>query len=42
MPMTFDQPDNADRLYRLGVGRLLSPSSFTGPRVAKELDTLLG
>ena len=42
MPMTFDQPDNADRLYRLRVGRLLSPSSFTGPRVAKELEILLG
>ena len=43
MPMAFDQPDNADRLYRLGIGRSLwPPSSFTGRRVANKLNTLLG
>lgn len=42
MPMTFDQPDNAVRLARLGVGRTLRPARFTGPAVARELDALLG
>jgi UDP:flavonoid glycosyltransferase YjiC (YdhE family) len=40
MPMTFDQPDNAARIQRLGVGRSLPPSSFTGTRVARELEHL--
>ena len=42
MPMAFDQPDNALRLARLGVGRYLRPSRFTGPAAARELDALLG
>lgn len=42
MPMAFDQPDNAVRLERLGVGRYLRPSRFTGMAVARELDALLG
>ena len=42
MPMTFDQPDNASRLGRLGVARTLRPAAFTGPAVARELETLLG
>ena len=41
MPMSHDQPDNALRLRRLGVGDSLSPAQFTGPRVAAALDTLL-
>jgi UDP:flavonoid glycosyltransferase YjiC (YdhE family) len=41
MPMTYDQPDNADRLRRLGVGRSLKPKQFTGPNVARELGALL-
>jgi len=41
MPMTFDQPDNAARIKRLGVGRLLTPSSFTGKRVERELEYLI-
>ena len=40
-PMTFDQPDNAARLERLGVARALRPAAFTGPRVADALRTLL-
>ncbi|MFP6571452.1 MAG: hypothetical protein VB674_02435, partial [Vicinamibacterales bacterium] len=28
--------------FPLGVGQFLSPSSFTGQRVAKKLDILLG
>ena len=42
MPMTFDQPDNADRLRELGVARVLSPARFRGPAVARELEQLLG
>ena len=42
MPMAFDQPDNAVRLQRLGVGSYLWPSRFSGMAVAWELETLLG
>jgi UDP:flavonoid glycosyltransferase YjiC (YdhE family) len=42
MPMGFDQPDNATRLERLGVGRWVVPSKFDGDRVADALSTLLG
>ena len=42
MPMGFDQPDNAARLARLGVGSAVPPKRFTGASVARELDTLLG
>jgi UDP:flavonoid glycosyltransferase YjiC (YdhE family) len=41
MPMGFDQPDNTTRLLRLGVARWISPSRFTGERVAPLLDELL-
>lgn len=41
MPMAYDQPDNAARLRRLGVGRSLPPRHFTGPKVAALLDELL-
>jgi rhamnosyltransferase subunit B len=41
MPLAHDQPDNAERLRRLGVGRALSPRRFTNPRnVARELTVL--
>jgi UDP:flavonoid glycosyltransferase YjiC (YdhE family) len=42
MPLSFDQPDNAARLARLGVARWLRPGAFTGTRVAGALDALLG
>lgn len=42
MPMSHDQPDNAARLGRLGVGAALAPGRFTGARVASALDRLLG
>ena len=42
MPMTFDQPDNADRLRELGVARVLPRARFRGPAVARELEQLLG
>lgn len=41
MPMTFDQPDNAVRLQRLGVARVLPPERFSGARVARNLESLL-
>lgn len=41
MPMTFDQPDNAARLQRLGVGCWLPPYRFRGAAVARELRSLL-
>jgi rhamnosyltransferase subunit B len=37
MPMAHDQPDNADRLRRFGVGRVLKPQRFTAANVANEL-----
>lgn len=42
MPMNYDQPDNAARLERLGVGAWVPPASFTGREVARKLDLLLG
>jgi rhamnosyltransferase subunit B len=41
MPMGFDQPDNATRLHRLGVGTWVRPSTFDGERVAAALNRLL-
>ncbi|MCA9270847.1 MAG: glycosyltransferase, partial [Planctomycetales bacterium] len=41
MPMAHDQPDNAARVRRLGVGSVLWPSQFRGPRVAAALAALL-
>ncbi len=41
MPLSFDQPDNAARLRRLGVGASLKPRRFTGARVARVLGDLL-
>jgi len=42
MPMAHDQPDNAVRIKRLGVGDYLWPNQFRGPRLAKMLQSLLG
>jgi len=42
MPMAYDQPDNAARLVRLGVGDWLAPAAFTGEAVAAKLAALLG
>lgn len=41
MPFAHDQPDNAARLRRLGVGRSLSVEAFRAPAVARELEALL-
>jgi rhamnosyltransferase subunit B len=41
MPLAHDQPDNADRLRRLGVARALPPARFRAPAVARDLGALL-
>lgn len=41
MPLSFDQPDNARRLERLGAGSRLWPKRFTGARIADALFALL-
>jgi rhamnosyltransferase subunit B len=41
MPLAHDQPDNADRLERLGVSRTLPPSRFRGPTLAAVLSDVL-
>ena len=41
MPLTHDQPDNAQRMTRLGVGLSLHPSEFTPDRVTSCLRRLL-
>lgn len=40
MPLAFDQADNATRMKRLGVARLLFPKRFRGPAVAEQLKAL--
>ncbi len=40
MPMSHDQPDNAARVRRLGIGDWLSPRRFTPRRVAEKLTQL--
>jgi UDP:flavonoid glycosyltransferase YjiC (YdhE family) len=42
MPFAHDQPDNAARVTRLGVGRTISRGSYTARRAAEELGKLLG
>jgi UDP:flavonoid glycosyltransferase YjiC (YdhE family) len=41
MYMSHDQPDNAARVARLGVGKPISTKAFHGPAVAKALGDLL-
>jgi len=41
MPLAYDQPDNARRLKRLGIGDSLKPARFRGPAVARKLEYLL-
>ena len=41
MPMGYDQPDNATRLGRLGVGAWLEPQEFTDNRLAAALQHLI-
>ena len=41
MPFSHDQPDNADRVMKLGVARSLPPVLFTADRVARALSEML-
>lgn len=41
VPYSYDQPDNAARLYRLGVGRTLFPLFYSPGRAARRLRWLL-
>ena len=41
MPCAWDQPDNAERVRRLGIARTISRRRFTPDRVAAELRHLL-
>jgi UDP:flavonoid glycosyltransferase YjiC (YdhE family) len=40
IPYAFDQPDNAARLERLGVARVIRRKDYTAKRAAAELDRL--
>jgi len=41
MPLAHDQPDNADRIRKLGVGARLWPHEFQPANIVRELDALL-
>ena len=41
VPYAHDQPDNADRLHRLGVARVVPAKKYRAERVAGELKELL-
>jgi len=41
VPFAYDQPDNAARLIRLGVGRTIGAASYTAARAVRELRKLL-
>lgn len=41
VPMVYDQPDNAQRLLRLGVSDYLSKRAYKTPRVVRKLGRLL-
>jgi UDP:flavonoid glycosyltransferase YjiC (YdhE family) len=41
VPMSHDQPDNAVRIRRLGIGDFVLPKTYTKPRVIEKLDHLM-
>ena len=41
LPFANDQPDNADRVRRLGIARVVSRTEYTVERATQELDSLL-
>jgi UDP:flavonoid glycosyltransferase YjiC (YdhE family) len=41
MPYNFDQPDNAARVVRLGIGRTICRKDYSAARVAGEIAQLL-
>ena len=42
VPFAHDQPDKAERVFRLGVARVVYPHHYTAKRVRAELEALLG
>lgn len=40
-PLKYDQPDNADRIYRLGLGTYVLPEKFTAEAVTSVLRNML-
>jgi len=40
-PLKYDQPDNADRIYRLGLGTYVLPEQFTAESVIPILSNML-
>jgi len=42
MPYSHDQPDNARRMQRLKVAKVIQKKSYTPARVAKKLKSMLG
>ncbi len=40
-PIKYDQPDNADRIYKLGLGTYVMPEKFTAEQVAPMLGNML-
>lgn len=41
VPHAFDQPDNAERVKRLGVSRTLFPKQYTAMRAVAQVQALL-
>jgi rhamnosyltransferase subunit B len=41
MPMSYEQPENARRMSRMGIARWLWPKHFRGPAVAQHLNDLV-
>jgi UDP:flavonoid glycosyltransferase YjiC (YdhE family) len=41
VPFAYDQPDNAARVERLGIARVVYPQHYSALRVRRELDALL-
>ena len=41
VPFAYAQPDNASRLVRLGVARMIGRNSYTAARAVKEIGSLL-
>jgi UDP:flavonoid glycosyltransferase YjiC (YdhE family) len=41
MPLSHDQPDNAHRIKRLGIGEFLNPKQYRTDAVANKLHHLL-